>query len=200
MSYLLHHKGPSCWSSPKRANSRKIGPLPLLQADVGSRHACCRASDDLTELARRPRGTHLGELDASWLDGDLPLQFVPRYDYEFVHGLIATTDVLRQRFAYGHPSAHSVLEEIALYLIFSKADVFSDLSPGFYSADNDWHEWLGALLSDLDVEYFLFGAIRSVPAGFTYHFDRWNEEQFGSDTGDADESEELATVEPPTRA
>jgi len=55
-------------------------------------------------------------------------------------------------------------------------------------------------LRDLDFEYFLFGATRSVPGGFTYHFDRWNEEQFWVDTGDADESEELPTVEPPSLA
>src|SRR5680860_494070 len=29
----------------KSANSRKIGPLPLLQADPSLRHACCRARD-----------------------------------------------------------------------------------------------------------------------------------------------------------
>jgi hypothetical protein len=39
---VTDHKGPSCASSPQRANSRRIGPLPLLQADPSLRHACCR--------------------------------------------------------------------------------------------------------------------------------------------------------------
>lgn len=135
-------------------------------------------SNDLDELARRPKGTHLGELDAPWLEGSLPAQFAMRYDYEFIYRLRSTVAGLRSRFVLGHVQAHSVLEEIALYLILGTADLFSDLYPEDFSPDEHWTEWLGDILGDTDIEMYLFDPDAVVPPGFTYHFDRWLEEQF----------------------
>ena len=136
-------------------------------------------ADDLRALASQPRGTHLGELAASWFDGELPPQFVPRYDYEFVYGLKAAVDRLPDRFVYGNLVAHTVLEEIALYLIFGYAEVLADMETTVLDdEDEDWREWLAGILGDLDVEFLLFTSDLMLTPDVTYHFDHWNEAQF----------------------
>ena len=42
---------------------------------------------DMGELSVLPRGTHLGELEFSFILDDLPRQFLTRYDYEFLYAL-----------------------------------------------------------------------------------------------------------------
>lgn len=150
--------------------------------------------DDLAELARMPRGTHIGQLVASWFEGELPPQFVPRYDYEFMYKLRATVKRLQLRFAHGHVEAHTVLEEIALYLILGNAELLADTYPNFDEGDTDWREWVGDLLSDLDVELYLYNSHEVVSEGFPYHFDRWDEEQFW--TGNAATSEADPIIRP----
>jgi transcriptional regulator with XRE-family HTH domain len=145
---------------------------------VGSDWLSDRIAEDLKALAREPRGTHLGQLPASWLDGQLPPQFVPRYDYEFTYAFSAAVATLRQRFAKGDLVAHTVLEELALYLIFSQAQLLADLDPTFLEmADNDWRDWLDGILGDLDIE-LLFSPSSVLPPAHEYHFDHWNERQF----------------------
>lgn len=144
---------------------------------VGSDVLEDQISDDLSSLAEQPRGTHLGQLSASWLDGNLPPQFVPRYDYELVYALKAAVNTLRARFSAGHLVVHTVLEELALYLILGQAEILGDSYPGF-GGGTDWSEWLGDILDDLDVEFYLFTSGWVLTPGHPYHFDRWSEEQF----------------------
>ena len=40
---------------------------------------------DLESLSHKARGTHIGELDDSWLKDSLPPQFLPLYDYDFLY-------------------------------------------------------------------------------------------------------------------
>ncbi|MEV3964702.1 helix-turn-helix transcriptional regulator [Nocardia sp. NPDC050193] len=144
---------------------------------VGSDVLSDQIRDDLAKLAEQPRGAHLGQLPTSWLDGHLPPQFVPRYDYELVYTLKAAVNTLRARFSAGHLVAHTVLEELALYLILSRAEIFGDLYPEFEDG-TDWRGWLGDILDGLDVEFYLFTSGSALTPDHTYHFDRWSEEQF----------------------
>ncbi|MEU4564318.1 hypothetical protein AB0F72_38550 [Actinoplanes sp. NPDC023936] len=146
---------------------------------VGSDLVYDHIADDLSALASEPRGTHVGQLAASWLDEDLPPQFLPRYDYEFVYGLKAAVVRLRRRFAHGDLVAHTVLEELALYLIFRQAEMLADMAPDLFEDDgDDWHEWLAEVLGDLDIELLLFTRDLALTPDVTYHFDHWNEMQF----------------------
>jgi hypothetical protein len=136
-------------------------------------------SEDLAALAARPRGTHIGELDHAWLEGELPDQFRTRYDYEFVYQLRTTIHELRTRFSRGDLVAHTVLEELALYLLFGQAEVYADLFPqSFPEGQPDWREWVGDICDDLDCEYFLFNPMAVVSPRIAYHFDHWLEPQF----------------------
>jgi transcriptional regulator with XRE-family HTH domain len=148
---------------------------------VGSDLLGDQLAEDLTALAREPRGTHLGQLAASWLDGQLPPQFVPRYDYEFIYTLRAAVGTLRERFTAGNLVAHSVLEELALHLILGQADLLAGIDPELFEAGDDWREWLGDILGDLDIEYLLFNLSRALTPDISYHFDHWMESQFYTD-------------------
>ncbi|MGC4771383.1 helix-turn-helix domain-containing protein [Micromonospora sp. DT44] len=146
---------------------------------VGSDLVHDHLADDLRALAEHPRGTHLGQLAASWFDGELPPQFLPRYDYEFVYELRAAVIRLRRRFAHGDLVAHTVLEELALYLIFEEAELLADMSPALFDEEeDDWREWLAGILGDTDVELLLFTSDLALTPDVSYHFDHWNERQF----------------------
>lgn len=145
---------------------------------VGSDLLYDHIAQDLEALANEPRGTHLGQLDMSWLDGSLPPQFVPRYDYDFVYALNAAVYTLRERFVVGQLVAETVIEELALYLILSNADLLSDMDYELFEEDDDWLEWLGDILGDLDIQYFLFSSRRVLTKQIAYHFDHWHEPQF----------------------
>ncbi|SDT66890.1 helix-turn-helix domain-containing protein [Actinoplanes derwentensis] len=150
--------------------------------------------DDLQALASEPRGTHLGQLAAAWLDGDLPPQFLPRYDYEFVYGLKAAVIRLRRRFRGGDLVAHTVLEELALYLIFEQVELLADMDPDLFEEDRDGTEWLAEILGDLDIEFLLFNSGLALTPAVSYHFDHWNEMQFH--TGKDVEAAEPSRHEP----
>jgi transcriptional regulator with XRE-family HTH domain len=146
---------------------------------VGSDLVFDQLGDDLKALAKEPRGTHLGQLAVSWFDGHLPPQFVTRYDYEFVYGLRAAVCRLRSRFAHGDLVAHTVLEELALYLILGHAESYADMHPTVSEdGTDDWQEWLAGILGDLDIEFLLFTSGMALTPDFAYHFDHWNERQF----------------------
>lgn len=142
-------------------------------------------NDELTQLCQQPSGTHVGQLPHSWIKDLLPAQFLPRYDYEFLYTLRGAVLSLRERF---HEStvAYTVLEEIALYLIFSVGATHMGTS-------EPWPQWLEEILGDLEVEYYLYNPAEVVQPGFAYHFDHWSEEQFWIEESDSDDtqSEEL---------
>ncbi|MGY3517728.1 helix-turn-helix domain-containing protein [Micromonospora sp. PTRAS2] len=146
---------------------------------VGSDVIGDQLADDLGALTDQPRGTHLGQLAASWLDGELPPQFLPRYDYEFIYGLKAAVSRLRNRFAHGDLVAHTVLEELALYLIFGYAEVLADMETTVFDDEtDDWRDWLAGILGDLDVEFLLFTSGVMLTPDAAYHFDNWDKPQF----------------------
>jgi hypothetical protein len=164
------------WSE---AVNERYGRVAATTFAVGSDVVLDQLSDDIEALAKEPRGTHIGQLAASWFGGGLPPQFLTRYDYEFVYGLRAAVSRLRSRFAHGDLVAHTVLEELALYLVFGNAELFADAHPTIFDDDaDDWHDWLAGILGDLDIEFLLFTSGMALTPDFSYHFDHWNERQF----------------------
>jgi hypothetical protein len=107
----------------------------------------------LRELARLPSVTHLGQLDVSWSVDELPAQFLTRYDYEFAFVLRKAVQLLRERAAKSLPTATSVLQELALAMIFSQAKVLADTYPGSFlnEEDSNWNERFADLQQNTDV-------------------------------------------------
>ncbi|RDI60433.1 helix-turn-helix domain-containing protein [Nocardia pseudobrasiliensis] len=150
-------------------------------------------SDELSRLGKQPRGTHLGELDVSWLEGSLPAQWLPRYDYDFVFRLHCTVEGLRQRVVRAEGGGmecvtRSVAEDLALHLILERGMVSAEAAGS--SAAEDWDEWEYELNGEDDeVIPALFSKSSYVEQGSRLHFDRWFEVV---DYVSADEADEPA--------
>ncbi len=147
---------------------------------VGSDILLDHIRDDLEELSSHPKGTHIGELQISWLEGILPPQFLMRYDYDFMYMLKLTVKHLRALAGSDGPMvAHSVLEELAMYLIVEESR-FLEENLTFEDDGEDWDDWVFEMFDDMDIITFLYSDIYS-SEGDTYHFARWMERQFYCD-------------------
>ncbi|MBQ8590161.1 MAG: helix-turn-helix transcriptional regulator [Firmicutes bacterium] len=139
--------------------------------------------EDLEALKSQPRGTHIGQLDISWLMEDLPPQFLMEYDYDFLYRMKCKLNEMRRKAKWGEELiAHSVLEELILYLCNQEAAVYMELTGGvdYLEEDEeeyDTEEWLYDLLGDMDIVTFLYSGLY-VNNEEAYHYNRWNERQF----------------------
>ncbi|MDO4536791.1 MAG: helix-turn-helix transcriptional regulator [Coriobacteriales bacterium] len=167
----------AAWSSQLK---EEFGAATAAFFAVGSDIVLDYANEDVKTLSSMPRGTHLGEIGTSWLVDNLPEQFLTRYDYEFVFALRHSIKRLRKIAKNGcqiHP--HSVMDEIALFLITSEAEAFFESFDILQDYVSECPEGLLAeLCGDDDVVIMLYEGWFLVQPGGTYHFDRWNEEQF----------------------
>lgn len=140
--------------------------------------------EDMNALSSMPRGSHIGQVNASMLASLLPRQFLMRYDYDFLYVLRGTVKYLRSRIRNGRPLvAHSVLEELALYLVVEESRIIVeelDLDALSSEQKNAWGRWIFDIFDDMDVVTFLYSGM-CVTSAETYHFDHWLENQFYCD-------------------
>lgn len=141
--------------------------------------------EDMSDLAPMPVGTHIGQLKVSHLYSELPQQFLMHYDYEFLYQLKCHLCMLRKRARRGNSmQAHSVMEELLIYLCNEEASVFLEL----YDANNvsgddedmSADEWIFDLFSDMDIVSFLYSDLYLSP-DHLYHFSHWNDQEFFKD-------------------
>ena len=142
-------------------------------------------NEDLAELASMPVESHLGQLSVSWLCDDLPEQFMMHYDYDFLYQMKCTLQSMRGRAKYGRPmTAHSVMEELLLYLCEEKASALIELSCEINRLDDDTasEEWVFDLLGDADIVSWLYADVY-LNSDHPYHFFHWNDQQFYTEQG-----------------
>ena len=93
--------------------------------------------------------------------------------------------MLRKRARRGNSmQAHSVMEELLIYLCNEEASVFMEL----YDANNvsgddedmSADEWIFDLFSDMDIVTFLYSDLYLSP-DHLYHFSHWNDQVFYKD-------------------
>ena len=138
--------------------------------------------EDMSELASMPAGSHIGQLKMSWLYGSLPEQFLTRYDYDFLYQLKCTLCKLRARAKYGASmEAHSVMEELLLYLCSEESTALIELSNGSDASEKEediyTEEWVFDLFDDMDIISFLYSDVY-LATDHPYHFSHWNDQQF----------------------
>lgn len=143
---------------------------------IGSDILLDNLREDMEALASMPRGSHVGEISVSWLKSLFPPQFLMRYDYDFLYILLSTVTHLR---AIAHMAseiiAHSVIEELALYLIVEESRFLMESAD--IEDDGGWDEWIFDIFDDMDLITFLYSDIY-LSNEDTYHFDHWLERQF----------------------
>lgn len=140
---------------------------------------------DLEALAKLPRGAHLGMLDVSLVLDYLPVQFVPRYDYEFMYTLWQRLALLRETLSRCQQfSVHMVADELLLHLIEAES---SDLLEGWQAEPDDelGEEWVTTLCEDDDFSYFLWTPSVHLGERRTYHFNHWFDHVFHEEEADA---------------
>ena len=166
-----------------QALADSLGDAAALSFVIGSDILFDYIHQDLQALSRKPRGTHVGELELSWMKECLPPQFLMRYDYDFLYGL---KDVLVRYRNQAKSSkcfvAHTVAEELVLYRVMEESEflmenILPQLQLQENGLDSDWNHWAFDLFDDMDVVTFLYSDFY-LGQGHPYHFDHWWEEQF----------------------
>lgn len=141
---------------------------------------------DLSDLASMPSGSHIGQLDASFISGELPPQFLMRYDYDFLYNMKCVLLQLRRRAKNGMPmTAHSVLEELIIYLCNEEAQALIEVGAGAddLADSEEWddsEDWVFKMFGDVDIITFLY-ANTYLTEDDPFHFDHWCDQQFYMD-------------------
>lgn len=161
----------------------KFGNLAAASFVIGSDILLDNLQDDIEELSSMPRGSHIGQMGASWMKSLLPPQFLMRYDYDFLYILRTTVTQFRLQAPMGSPIiAHSVIEELVLYLIMEESQFLMESIVLEEEQDDiddydSWDEWVFDIFDDMDLITFLYSDIY-LNDGHPYHFDCWLERQF----------------------
>ena len=137
----------------------------------------------MDELSSLPAGTHIGQLNISWLSSSLPEQFLMYYDYDFLYRMKCSLCEMRMRAKNNLPmTAHSVMEELLIYLCSEEAFALIELNDGFYGIEdgNAADEWIFDLFGDMDIISSLYSNEYLDP-DHPYHFSHWSEQQFYTD-------------------
>ena len=161
---------------------KKFGKIAAFSFAAGSDILYEQITDDMQELTKLPKGSHIGQLNCSYLSDMLPPQFLMHYDYEFLYQMQCKLEQMR-KFAKTDKTiiAHSVLEELIIYLCNEEALILlesekeslaSNLKDKKYTKD-----WIFDLFDDMDIVTCLYSNLY-LTTDHIYHFSHWNENQF----------------------
>lgn len=168
---------------------------PFLAENYGFRAAASFATgsdilldsikQDLSDLAAMPIGSHIGQLSTSFISDGLPVQFLMRYDYDCLYQMKCTLLRLRMKAKMAIPMvAHSVLEELIIYLCNEEAEALIEIGAAADELDDDEFgdskEWLFDMFGDMDIITFLYSNVY-LGENHPYHFAHWNDQQFYMD-------------------
>lgn len=138
---------------------------------------------DLSDLASMPSGSHIGQLGTSFISEALPTQFLLQYNYDFLYRMRCVLHQLRWRAKHGMPmTAHSVMEELIIYLCNEEAQVFIEVSAGADNfADNEdfdaLEDWVFDMFDDMDIITYLYSD-KYLDEDHPFHFKHWSDQQF----------------------
>lgn len=189
---LKKYKIHKAWS-PYLADN--FGEIVAASFAIGSDILLDNLKQDIQELSSMPKGSHLGELSVSLLGSDLPSQFLMCYGYDFLYILRTTITRFRAIAPMGNQIiAHSVMEELALYLIMEESKAFMeimdfDLEFTETDAHCDWSSWAFDIFDDMDIVTFLYSDYY-LENSHPYHFEHWMDAQFYCEEYDIEEETE----------
>lgn len=176
---IKKYRAHEAWSKFLKSN---FGDKAALSFAVGSDLVLDQIKEDLSELSSLPVKSHLGQLGFSLLIDSLPKQFLMYYDYDFLYRMQCSLMVLKGRAKYGLDMiAHSVIEELLIYLCNEEGAAFIELQGGIEGLNDDnwldYQEWIFNLFGDEDIITFLYSDMY-VDIGHSYHFSNWFNQQF----------------------
>lgn len=152
-----------------------FGEVAALSFAIGSDILLDYIKDDLNELSKQPKGTHIGQLGASFLESILPHQFLMNYDYEFLYAMKSELIHLRKIAKFGYDlSPQSVLDELLLVLIMEESEFLIENNENL-DVDDDWKEWVYEINEDMDIDMCLYSG-DYISDKNIYHFSHWLEQ------------------------
>ena len=154
--------------------AKNFGEYAAVAFVIGSEILSDDIDSDLNDLAKRPRGTHVGELGCSMLEYILPRQFLTRYDYEFIYAMSIRLEWMCKWAKNGNIEVHSVLDELILHLIMKEAEF---LMESMDADRQEWRSWIYEVCGDDDMEMLLYSNMYVDPENI-YYFDYWLKNQF----------------------
>lgn len=178
------YKDHKAWSKFLADN---YGDRAALSFAVGSDMLLDYINQDLSDLSSMPFGSHIGQLNSSFIKDELPPQYLVWYDYEFLYQMKCTLETLRKCARLGLSMvAHSVMDELIIYLCNEEAKAFIELSGESFDSDNneehDYDEdWIFNMFDDMDIVTFLYSN-QYLKEDHAYHFSRWADQRFNMDT------------------
>ncbi len=181
-SLLMEYKEHEAWS---RFLEENYGAWAALSFAAGSDILLDYMEQDLSDLSSMPIGSHIGQLSASFIRDELPAQFLTRYDYDFIYQMICVLKNLRVRAKDGDSmTAHSVMEELIVYLCNEEAKAFIELcSEDYEQTDEEYaydKDWVFDLFDDMDVITYLYSNC-FLQEDHSYHFIHWADQEFYTD-------------------
>lgn len=180
------YKSYEAWSQFLENN---FGARAAMSFAVGSDILLDFIEQDLSDLASMPLGSHIGQLSTSFIKDDLPSQFMMRYDYDFLYQMRCSLRCLRMKAKMRSPmTAHSVLDELVIYLCNEEAKGLIELSEGVDELDDDdepedLEGWVFDLFDDMDVITFMYSD-ENLSEEHPFHFVHWNDQQFYMDSAE----------------
>lgn len=161
----------------------KYGPGAAMAFAIGSDILLDYINQDQSDLASMPSGSHIGQLNTSFISGELPPQFLMRYDYEFLYNMKCVLLKLRRQAKHGMPIiAHSILEELIIYLCNEEAQAFIEIGAGADELIDNEHlnnskDWVFDMFDDMDIITFLYSNVY-LTEDHPFHFEYWSDQQF----------------------
>lgn len=183
VSLFEEYKNHEAWSQFLEKN---YGPRAAMSFAVGSDILLDHIEEDLADIASMPAGTHIGQLNTSFIREDLPSQFLTQYNYEFLYQMKCTLIHLRMRAKAGVVMiAHSVMEELLIYLCNEETKVYVDICEGTGELGDledydDLEDWVFDMFDDMDIITWLYSN-RYLSKEHPFHFSHWNDQQFYMD-------------------
>jgi len=159
---------------------KRFGEYAAASFVIGSDILIDHLSEDIEKISSMPRGSHVGQIDFSWIKDILPRQFLTRYDYEFLYSLYCTAKRFQDLVSASKESpimAHSVLEELTLYFIVEESRLLLEEETLLSELPDDWDNWVFDLFDDMDIITWLYSDF-SISTDNPYHFDLWFENRF----------------------
>ena len=165
--------------------TERFGKYAALSFVIGSEILLDDINEDLAALSEMPKGSHIGEVSSSYISRIMPGQFLMRYDYEFMWALRKTLIHFRKIALHTkNMLAHSVIEELVLYLIAEESRFAMEEMQFDFVTDNDedeyidWNGWVYDIFDDKDLLTYLYSDMFILTPADIYHFDNWFEQQF----------------------
>ena len=145
---------------------------------IGSEILLDYLKEDLEQLSNMPVGSHVGQINISMMKNILPEQFITRYDYELLYCLKSNILLLRKQAEQDVKIiAHTVIQELALYLIAQEAEFFVECICDEIGKVEFESSWVFDMFDDMDIVTCLYSNTYLVSEDI-YHFDHWCDWQF----------------------